>query len=155
MQLTLLIKKFFETWKTPILVIGSIVFFAIVSKFAMDYYNKTQSDQKLADLANNQERPNDVTVYLFFADWCKHCIKARPAWESFMMQYNNKPYKDRRIVCNEIDCSDVTNNTNDELMKQFGVNSYPTILMIKDQKIVRFDASVTKDNLDEFVKKMI
>jgi thiol-disulfide isomerase/thioredoxin len=155
MQITVLIKNFLEKWKTPLLIVTAIVFFAVVAKFAMDYYAKKQSEKALTDLANNQERTNDALVYLFAADWCKYCKKAAPVWDAFVNQYNNTMHNNRRIVCNKIDCTDVTNDSNNELMKQFGVTSYPTILMIKDQKIIRYDASVSKENLDEFVRKMV
>ena len=154
MQLTIFIKTFLEKWKLPLTVVLSILFFGLVAKFAMTHYRKIYFHTS-KDIANGQERPNDVTIYFFFADWCKHCQKAKPVWEAFQHQYDQTAKNDRRIVCNPVDCTDVSDEDTKELLKQFRVNSYPTILMLKDQKIIRFDASVSKNNLDEFVRKMM
>ena len=155
MQLTVLVKNFVQTWKTPLLVVVFLFFFGMVSKWAMDSYQTMYLAKETQDVANGQTRTNDVLVYLFYADWCKHCQNAKPAWDSFRHQYDQTSRNNRRIVCNPVDCTDVTNEDTRQLLKQFRVNSYPTILMVKDQRIIKFDASVTKENLDEFIQKMI
>jgi thiol-disulfide isomerase/thioredoxin len=136
-----------------LLVLTSFVLFTVVAYYAFRKYQEMMERRAAEDVANNQERSEDVTIMLFSADWCKYCKAAKPIWDAFVSEYHQLVRGTRRIICTKIDCTDPAESA--AKTNQFGVNSFPTILMVKDGKIVRFDASVTKEHLDMFVEKML
>ena len=95
---------------------------------------------------------NDVTVYFFFADWCPHCKKAKPAWSSFTNKYDGKVVDGSKIVCVPVDCTDAEKPETAQMISQFNITTYPTIKMVKDNVTYEFDAKITESNLDEFIK---
>lgn len=82
-------------------------------------------------------------VYAFVADWCPHCKRAAPAIDNLK---NNAPNNVNVEVVNEKD-----DNARD-LMKQYGVRGFPTVLLVKeDGTVVELEQRVTEENLNNFV----
>ena len=94
----------------------------------------------------------DITVYFFFADWCPHCKKAKPIWSQFTNKYDGKSVDGFKITCVPVDCTDVDKPETVQMINQFGIKNYHTIKMVKDGNIYEFDAKITEENLNEFVK---
>jgi thiol-disulfide isomerase/thioredoxin len=115
-----------------------------------------------------------VAVYFFHVDWCPHCIKAQPEWDSFQKQYDNKEMGGYLVRCYDIDCTEdngdavIQFDPNDEtstgikptsikiseLIQKYKIESYPTIKLTKDDLVVDFDAKVTQANLVQFVSSV-
>jgi hypothetical protein len=53
-----------------------------------------------------------------------------------------------------VDCSSDQNAQVQILLSQYKVNSYPTIVGIKDSQQVGFDAKITKSSLDQFIESL-
>lgn len=155
MQITQLISAFFRKWSTPLLVLSGLVLFSLVAYYMIQKNQTMEMKKGIQDIANEQERADDVSVLLFAADWCKYCKAAKPVWQAFMKEYDHVVKGTRRIICTTIDCTDPADATSKKLIGQFKVDSFPTILMVKDGRVIRFDASVTKDHLDQFIDKML
>lgn len=94
----------------------------------------------------------DVTVYFFFADWCPHCKKAKPVWSQFTHRYDGKTVNGSKITCVPVDCTDAEKPETAQMINQFEITTYPTIKMVKDGNTYEFDAKITEENLNEFVK---
>ena len=132
------------------------VIFIIVSYFAYSKLIKkfNSPNTKFSDVANIGRRENEIIVKFFYVDWCPHCKTAKPEWSSFCDEYNQKVVNDYIINCD----SNGTNCTNDDdveistMISQYKIESYPTIILIKDEKRYDFDAKVTRSSLEEFIK---
>ena len=141
-------------------------------------YLQKKKEQKHADIANSTDRKAVAEIYFFHAEWCPHCVKAKPEWDQFKRQYDKFEINEYMIRCYEINCTDDTgdtilekdpsiksgdNNTGitptkiktADLIRKFGIDSYPSIKMKKDDYTVDFDAKITKSSLEQFVNTVL
>ena len=132
------------------LIVTSILFiiFIIAGYYGYQWYAKsTIENLEAEDMANANRRISEAKIKFFSADWCPHCKKAKPEWEKFKDEYNGKTEGYYKISCETIDCTEGDNPQ----IQEFSVNGYPTIIMLKDNKPVNYDAKITEPNLKQFV----
>jgi len=132
------------------LIVTSILFliFIIAGYYGYQWYAKsTIENLEAEDMANSNRRVSEAKIKFFSADWCPHCKKAKPEWEKFKDEYNGKTEGYYKISCEYIDCTDGDNPQ----IQEHSVDGYPTIVMIKDNKSVNYDAKITEPNLKQFV----
>lgn len=96
----------------------------------------------------------EAEILFFYADWCPHCKQAKPEWEKFKEQYNGSIVNNYKLILIDVNCTSELGESG-QLIKTYNVEGFPTIKMKKESKIVEYDAKVTKQNLDLFVKKML
>jgi len=92
-----------------------------------------------------------VDLYLFFTEWCPHCKKAKPEWETLKKNYSG----DRMVNSYKINFVEVDCDANPELANKFNVEGYPTIKMVKGNQIIEFDAKPDAKNLEEFLTTVL
>ena len=158
------IKNIFFSFVNPRKNVFWLIFIVIVFIFA-SYYGYTHfylpwlSSKRYSDVANTDPTSTgnggDVTIYFFSADWCPHCKTALPEWQNFSQNYNGKEVNGYVINCVNINCTDNTDVNVEEYIQKYNIEGYPTIKMIKDNKIIDFDAKVTNTALNSFVKNMV
>ena len=152
---TLLYRDYIYPYKTQFLILFFFVLFSIFGYYAYTRFAKPAIDSKKnSNIANMAQRPEEVQVYFFFADWCPHCTKAKPEWSTFKNAFGGKETNGFKIICNEVDCTE-TNTTNSPLIQKFGVDSFPTVKMVKADKQIAFDSRITNDTLTKFVTTML
>jgi thiol-disulfide isomerase/thioredoxin len=153
-----------------------ILVFVMIARYSYQvYFARKNKNKQMANVANKNNTAPIVAVYFFHVDWCPHCIKAQPEWNSFSSQYDNKEIGGYLVRCYDIDCTedqgdaviqfDATSNGAatgikptsikiSELIQKYKIESYPTIKMTKDDLVVDFDAKVTQANLVQFVSSV-
>ena len=140
-----------------------IVLFVIFIFAAIYGYNKFYlpwlSSKPNSDIANTDPTATgnggDVVIYLFSADWCPHCKTALPEWQNFSHNYNGKEINGYVISCVNINCTDDKDVKVIEYIQKYDIQGYPTIKMVKENKIIDFDAKVTSTALESFVNNMV
>jgi thiol-disulfide isomerase/thioredoxin len=115
------------------------------------YYKNEEKVKEFSDVANTNKRKKDAQVLFFFADRCPHCKKAKPEWEQFKEEYNGKVVNEYLISCKSIDCTKDTDQNTASLIKEYHVESYPTIIMVVGENKIDYDAKVTKSGLEQLV----
>lgn len=155
------------------LVFFLFVLFVTVARFTYQAY-VTKVNKETANIANANNIKPITSVYFFHVDWCPHCVKAIPEWNSFVETYNNRDVNGYLIQCYDVDCTDdngevtvqfdpVTGKDTgmnptpvkiSELIKKYNIDSYPTIKLTKNNNVVDFEAKVTKQNLIQFVNSV-
>jgi thioredoxin-like negative regulator of GroEL len=80
------------------------------------------------------------TIYLFKAEWCGHCKSFAPVWADLQEKYKGKY---RFVTYDE--------KTDRAELKKFGVDSFPTIILQKDDKAIEYVGSRDPDSLSEFI----
>jgi thiol-disulfide isomerase/thioredoxin len=131
-----------------------IIIFSAISYFAYIHYLSPLlgTNKAFKDVANNSAR--ELEVYFVYANWCRHCIDAKPEWNTFKSQNDNKLINNYLAVCNEMNCSD----QDDEAVKLYinnnNIVSYPTVYIIKENVRYDFDAAVSNKNLSDFLSKV-
>tara|TARA_B100000963_G_C22639479_1_gene679558 strand:- start:7567 stop:8052 length:486 start_codon:yes stop_codon:yes gene_type:complete len=91
-------------------------------------------------------------LVLFYADWCPHCTKFKPTWESVCDSVNNAEDK-KMISINVGDSSSDSKN----IMKEYNVNGFPTIVLIDQtnnkKSIEAYEGGRDKSSLESYVNK--
>lgn len=155
------LQKFFAPFAKYAGILLIIAIFVTVAILALKYYSpiKKLTNEKFTDVANANRRTQTADVYLFFADWCPYCQKAKPEWQQLKDHYNNKGNSEGNynVVFHDIDCTDPKANPDAAAMSQtFKVESYPTIkLTTDDGKKVDYDAKVSYESLVTFIQSTL
>jgi thiol-disulfide isomerase/thioredoxin len=90
----------------------------------------------------------DITVYLFKAKWCSHCTKFLPDFEKFEKESKDKKMSLKFVVV------DADDESTKDLVKKYKVDSYPTIIFVKDSVEHVYSGERTINGLMEFVKTL-
>ena len=150
----ILYREYFAPYKRNILIVFLLILFIIAGAYAYKWYaTKVIEKKPYDDVANANRRNNPINVMFFNAEWCPHCIKAKPQWQSFSDEYNNKVINGYVVNCINVDCTNSeTDETVQSFIQKYNIEHYPTVKLINGDKIVEFDASVTSANLGKFVE---
>lgn len=151
--LTILYNDYIRPKKRAFLILTMVVIFGVAAYYAYKMFAKPLLNEGLgngSDVANHNNR-RDVEIYLFYADWCPHCKKAKPEWNTFKSSYDGKEVNGFKIKCIGVDCTDGTS----PYIQQYEVNGYPTLVLVKDGNKIAFDSKITTDNLTTFVNTVL
>jgi len=117
----------------------------------MNFHNKyLKYKNKYINLKNNMKGGNDmsnnnITLCLFKADWCGHCLKFKNVWDNLVKENEyNISYK---IFDSKIDKEDI---------ETYEISGYPTIIMIRNNDnetiATEYKGNRDKESLLEFIK---
>jgi thiol-disulfide isomerase/thioredoxin len=152
-------ERFLYPYKTVFLILFLVLLFGLVAYFVYTRYLANMiKDKKYTDVANNASSKDAVQIYFFSADWCPHCKTAKPEWQQFVKQVNGTTVNNKTIQTIDVDCTDMdSSKTNDpaivktiQLVKEFDVKGFPTVLAVKDGKKIDYDAKVSLTTLNKF-----
>ena len=101
---------------------------------------------QLTDANFNEAVQTDKGILLdFYADWCGPCKVMSPIIDELAEEF-----KDRAIIAK------VNSETNPNLSAHFRIKSIPTLIFIKDQKVIEvINGMVPKPNLQEMIEDLI
>ena len=120
------ILRFINEEKIFILILAFAVFYIVTQSYYAENYN------------NKMEK----VIYFFHAKWCSHCVKTMPVIEELLKEYENNSNVKFKLI-DEAD--------NEEMLKKFNIQSFPTIIMNKDGENYKFEGQRTKQNLKNFI----
>lgn len=89
-------------------------------------------------------------LYLFKTDWCPHCKRAQPIFESMKKEYEKKLVNGTRILFKVVDCEQ-----DPSLADKFKIEGYPTIKLVKDDQVIEYDAKPDREHLVQFLNAVI
>lgn len=90
-----------------------------------------------------------IKVYLFWASWCGHCRTFKPIFNDF------KTDMLKQVEIIEIQADNTTDEIS-KLMKKYGVNGFPSVVIVKDDEQFKLlEGARTKTQLIEEVNKFI
>jgi thiol-disulfide isomerase/thioredoxin len=96
--------------------------------------------------------PPVATIRMFKVDWCPHCKKAQPEFQTVMDKYNGKVINGHKLELVVVDGED---SKNESLVNEFKVQGYPTVVLTKDGKNIEYDAKVDEPTLEKFIHTMV
>lgn len=95
-----------------------------------------------------------VTIFFFHANWCPHCRKCTPDWESFSSSYNQKTVNGKLITCVDVNTEDESSSTT-ELAKKYNVSGIPYLIAVTDDgRTIELEGKITESNLQAFVESV-
>ena len=147
--INLLYNDYIKPKKRILLVLFLVVIFIIASYYAYKMFATPVFENAVGgkDVANANTRSGDVQVYFFYANWCPHCKKAKPEWDSFAKTYNGKTVGNVTVQTTTVDCTDGTS----PMIQKYQINGYPTVFAIKDGNRIDFDSKITESTLNKFI----
>lgn len=85
------------------------------------------------------------TVFVkFFAPWCGHCKKMKPAWDQLMEEYEDS----ETVLIGDVDCI----GDGKPLCDKVGVQGFPTIKYGDPDNLEAYQGGRDFDSLDEFAQ---
>jgi thiol-disulfide isomerase/thioredoxin len=145
----------FMTWK-----VGLIVLFILAVILFAHYTYKQYAHSKTLFHANRENETDSsttnktATLMLFYVDWCPYCKTAKPEWEALKEEYEGKNVNGYIIHFAEYNCTNETAEIN-QLMDKYSIEGYPTVKLLKDNKIIEYDAKVTKSTMEQFLQTVL
>lgn len=149
------VNKYFRPYLFKLMILILFVIFAYAAYYGYhSIYLKRAS--KFSNVANSggSSSGNVATVYMFHVDWCPHCKKALPEWNSFVSAYDGKEVNGHVIKCVDVDCTKESSEVT-SIIDQYNIESYPTIKLVKDDKVIEFDSKISQNTLEQFVNTMV
>lgn len=95
---------------------------------------------------------NLAKMYLFYATWCPHSKKAMPEWERFKFRVKGNNVQYNTVEFEEVDGDD---EDNEQILKQFGIDSFPLVRMSYKGKIYQFEGKITENSLNGFLEEFV
>jgi glutaredoxin len=82
---------------------------------------------------------------MYKVDWCPHCTKAKPAFESLMRDFNHR--QDIQLMI--VDCEE-----HQDRCEKADVNSYPTFMLEKaDGSNQQYRSVLTQEGVSDFLSR--
>lgn len=149
----ILYENYLQPYKRQLLILLIFIIFVVAAYFSYKWFAKPMIENKeTLDMANYNGRVSEARIILFTADWCPHCKKAIPEWESFAETNNGAVVGNYKIVTENVDCTDGENPK----IQEYSIDGYPTLILIIDEdKRINFDAKITKDNMNGFIQSVL
>lgn len=123
---------------------------------ALYVYNTYVTPRLNAEYVNNKEYVNKkdtdesenatATLYFFYTVWCPHCKTAKP-----VLKYIKEKIGDNKINGVKLSFVDVDCDKDTETADKFKVDGYPTIKLVKGNKVIEYDAKPDNDTLMQFL----
>ena len=142
--------------KTQI-IIGVVVFLAVVG---ISIYLYTTTKPVTAFHANRENIPKGdnavktATVKLFYVDWCPHCKTAKPVWNDTKTEYEGTVINGYKLSFLEYNCTKETPETQ-ALMDKYKIEGFPSIILIKDNQVIDYDAKPSKATMVQFLNTVL
>lgn len=132
-----------ETVNTVWIAIGLLFIAGLTYYIYVKYIKK---DKK--EFVPNEEYVDKYIKYeciLFYTEWCPHCKKTMAEWADY-----KNGFSDTRATFTLVDC-----DKNKDMAELYGIDSYPTIVMVLDGKNYVFDSNFSKESMDKFVSTIL
>jgi thiol-disulfide isomerase/thioredoxin len=133
-----------------IVLVGFAAAFFSWKKYGLPKLNKLNGKVKHSPNKEIINSDKSATIYYFYTEWCPYCKKARPEWDKFKDIYSNESINGYTLEFIEVDC-----DKDEATAGKFKIEGYPTIKLIKDGKIIEYDAKPKFETLETFVKSSL
>ena len=137
-------------WLIIVIILFILIGVYAYNSFAKPYITKSPS----SNIANtvNRSNSNNVDIYFFHVEWCPHCIKAMPEWQTFSNNTNGKVVNGYTVICHDIDCTNDSDPNIAQMVKDNGIDGYPTVrITFDDGTKINFDSNISANSLATFV----
>jgi thiol-disulfide isomerase/thioredoxin len=95
---------------------------------------------------------------MFSVDWCPYSKKAKPVWKKLTDKYDGQEVNGVSLSVKEIDGdkqAQELENFESKYLDGKKIDGYPSIYMVKDDKVVEYEAKPKLDTLTEFIQSVL
>ena len=104
------------------------------------------------------EGSNTADLFMFSVDWCPYSKAAKPVWKKLTEKYNGQEVNGTLLQVKEIDGdkqAQELENFESKYLNGKKIEGYPSIYMVKDDKVVEYEAKPKLDTLKEFINSVL
>ena len=104
------------------------------------------------------EGSNTADLFMFSVDWCPYSKAAKPVWKKLTEKYNGQEVNGTLLQVKEIDGdkqAQQLENFESKYLNGKKIDGYPSIYMVKDDKVVEYEAKPKLDTLKEFINSVL
>ena len=136
--------------------IGAAIF--VYSKYVAPKLNPSFVENR--EFTKSDVKNTNATLYFIYATWCPHSKKVIKHWEKLKNKYDykiiNRPVNQYALTFVEYD-GDKQESEIEEFSKLYNkkIEGYPTIILVKDNEIIEFEAEPSIENLNEFIQSTL
>ena len=97
-------------------------------------------------------------LYMFSVDWCPYSKAAKPIWKKLTNTFDGQEVNGTLLQVKEIDGdkqSQELENFESKYLNGKKIEGYPSIYMVKDDKVVEYEAKPKLDTLREFINSVL
>jgi thiol-disulfide isomerase/thioredoxin len=127
-----------------------------VLKKLLDVFNITSALTTLNLMpAGNTEQFDDsasqtvLNCTMYYAPWCGACKSAKPEWEKFEQEFNNKVIGETTIIVTKIDCDQYP-----QIAKEQKIEGYPTFKFEKNGKYYEYTGGRTVNDWKKYIENI-
>ena len=97
-------------------------------------------------------------LYMFSVDWCPYSKAAKPVWKKLTNKFDGQEVNGTLLQVKEIDGdkqSQELENFESKYLNGKKIEGYPSIYMVKDDKVVEYEAKPKLETLKEFINSVL
>jgi len=131
------------------------IFIGISFYLTYNYFvnkNKISYKENINNFTNSAGK--DVEILRFSTTWCPHCTSSKPEWVKLKTENEGKLINGYSVIFTDVDCTQESPEV-EKMMNQYKIEGFPTIKLLKDNKVYDFDAKPTKENLNNFINTLV
>jgi thiol-disulfide isomerase/thioredoxin len=91
----------------------------------------------------------NITVTLYYANWCGHCKNMAPEWKKIKSELANDLGDINTNICATVENFELKKYP--ELFQQLNIIGYPTIKIKHDDTIIEYNGIRTKEKIIDFI----
>ena len=147
------VKRMIQNYTVIFFILLLFVIFAVVAYFTYTKYISNYIKNRTAsDIANADDRKEMLQIYFFYADWCPHCVKAKPDWKTFRDSVEGTIVNNYKIETIAVNCTNLDTDVEAaRLVKENNISGFPTVIAFKNNQRIDFDAKVEASSLQQFL----
>lgn len=111
-------------------------------------YSRNQEEEGFQNI-NLTPEDNEVVMVLFYTEWCGYCKKFKPEWEKASRQMNNTKVNNNKVRFEKVDC-----DANSELAKEYEVNGYPTVKILRKGKVEDYEGERSLSGIKAYLESL-
>lgn len=133
---------------TLIGVIGLGIYFYSTTKPVTTFHANRENVPK------GKEEVKSANLLLFYVDWCPHCKTAKPVWNEMKTEYEGTMINGYKVSFIEYNCTKETPE-NQTLLDKYKIEGFPSIILIKDNQVIDYDAKPSKTTMVQFLNTVL
>jgi|TARA_B110000285_G_scaffold230527_1_gene297317 thiol-disulfide isomerase/thioredoxin len=133
-----------------VLILVGLYFLAIKNNLLEGFESEPMELNNLTDKPNPGQ--NEVLFVFFYADWCPHCVSAKPEWSKLVKKHHNTTQNGKNVKVHACNCEE--EGVQKESATDNQVEGYPTIKCIKNNETVDYSGPREFESLEAWIKKM-
>lgn len=141
---------FFKFIKMNILLIGFLfIIFIALGYFLYNKYIKVDPTLFVPNDEYKQQNSlkKECDIILFSAKWCPYCKKMEPEWIKYTNSFHNINYT--------VNFKKILEDDDPLLIEKYNIESYPTIILVKDGLSYEYDSNFSKESMDLFIETIM